>query len=114
MLLGAAVFLAMALRLSQRVALGVPPAPAEDPLWQRRLSRTVHGLFYVLLLLLLGMPFAGAIAWVGPSEAIAEAHALAASVVLVATALHVAGAVYGQVVQKAGVLERMLRPTARE
>ncbi len=107
MLLGAALFGVMAIRLAVRVSYGAPPAPAEDPPWQRRLSRAVHGLFYVLLI---GMPAFGAVAWFGPSEALAEAHGFAASVLLVAVGLHIAGAVYGQAVQKTGVLDRMLRP----
>jgi cytochrome b561 len=110
MLLGAALFLTMALRLGLRLTRGAPAAPEQDPPWQRRLSRTVHGLLYVLLL---GMPVAGTIAWFGSSEALAEAHGLAAGVLLGAAALHVAGAVYGQFIQKTGVLGRMLRPATR-
>ena len=101
---GSAILLLMFVRLTLRRERGVPPAPQSDPLWQQRAARAVHIAFYALLL---AMPVAGALAWGLGNEGLGNVHGLAGQVLTVLLALHIGAAVYGQFVQKTGVLSRM-------
>lgn len=105
--LGASIFLLALLRLAVRLRRGAPGAPESDPEWQKRLSRAAHAVLYGLLLVL---PVAGAVAWFGGLESAAEFHEVLGTVLLVVVAVHIAGALFGQFVQRTGVLDRMLRP----
>jgi cytochrome b561 len=104
---GALVFLLAALRLMLRADRGVPLPPAEDPAWQKTAAKVTHGAIYAILLL---MPLGGGIAWGTGSEAAGEAHETAFKLLMLLVVLHVAGALYGQFVQKTGVLDRMRTP----
>ena len=105
MAVGALILLLAFWRLSLRQETA-PPPPASDPPWQRMAARLAHGGFYILLILL---PISGAIAWGSRSPGAAEVHGAMRAVLLFLIVLHVAGALYGQFVQKTGVLSRMLR-----
>ena len=104
---GSLIFLLLAWRLMLRSERGVPEPPAEDPPWQRGLARGVHLAFYGVVALLV---VTGGAAWAMASEGASSAHETLRAVLLGLIALHVAGTVYGQVVQKTGVLDRMRRP----
>lgn len=106
MALGGLILLLAFWRLALRQERGVPPPPASDPPWQRALARGVHRALYAVLLLL---PVTGAIAWGSASQGAAAAHAVLRVLLLALILLHVAGALYGQFVQRTGVLARMLR-----
>jgi cytochrome b561 len=108
-LTGAAIFLLAAWRLILRNERGVPAPPETDPAWQKALARGTHGAIYALLLTL---PVTGGAAWAMASEGASTAHEVMRALLLLAILLHTAGALYGQVVQKTGVLDRMRRPDA--
>ncbi|MEL6207031.1 MAG: cytochrome b/b6 domain-containing protein [Pseudomonadota bacterium] len=101
---GALVFLLMAWRLMLRNERGAPEPPESDPEWQKRAARTTHLLFYVLVL---SMPFSGGLAWGMASPAFSTIHEVTRAVLLLLILLHIAGALYGQFVQKTNILNRM-------
>lgn len=104
---GALILLLVFWRLALRGERGVPPPPAADPAWQQTFARAVYwGMYGVLLLL----PVTGAVAWAQASPAASAAHEALRALLLALILLHVAGALWGQFVQKSGVLARMLRP----
>jgi len=106
---GALIFLLAAWRLTLRSERGAPEPPESDPAWQKRLARGTHLGMYALLLTL---PVTGGAAWAMASEGASTAHEAMRALLLLAIGLHVAGALYGQYVQKTGVLDRMRRPEA--
>lgn len=115
-------------RLGWRAANPAIPLPETTPRWQRLAARTTHVLFYVVLL---AMPLAG---WAASSSvgrdilfyglfewpllplpesrqtarALMGAHELAAKLLYLLIALHLAGALKHHVVDRDNVLRRML------
>jgi cytochrome b561 len=104
---GSLIFLLVAWRLMLRGERGVPEPPAEDRPWQRGLARGVHLAFYGVIALLVAT---GGAAWAMASQGASTAHEILRALLPGLIALHVAGAVHGQAVQKTGVLDRMRRP----
>jgi len=101
---GTAIFLVMAARLLIRLERGAPPPPDTDPEWQQRAARAVHWAFYALAL---ALPVTGGAAWYQASETMAQAHSILRVILIALIALHIAAALYGQVIQRSGVLGRM-------
>lgn len=85
---------------------GAPPLPG--PRWRRLLARTVQGALSVVLL---ALPLVGTVAWGLGSAGAAHVHRALVATLLALVALHVAGALHGQVLRRDGTLARMLRPT---
>jgi cytochrome b561 len=83
----------------------VPP-PGTPP-WQARAARAGHA---ALNFLLLSMPMTGAVAWGMASPTAASAHQAGKAALIGLVALHVAAALFGQVMRRDGTLARMLRP----
>ena len=104
---GSIIFLLVAWRLMLRAERGVPDAPAEDPGWQKSLAHGVHVAFYALLL---SLPFTGGAAWAMGSAGASTAHEITRAALVALILLHVAGTIYGQFIQKTGVLARMRTP----
>jgi cytochrome b561 len=103
---GFAILVLMLWRLVLRLRHGAPPPPAGEAPALARVAQATHALFYLLLI---GMPVSGAIAWFGGLRLPAEAHGVAASVLLVLVVLHVAAALAHQFWWKTDVLRRMTR-----
>ena len=101
---GGAVLLLVFWRLALRQQDGTPPPPDGEPPWQKMAARLVHGGIYVVLLLL---PVSGAVAWGNGSAAAGDVHEALRGVLLLLIGLHVLAALYGQFVQKSGVIDRM-------
>ena len=99
-----AAVLALA-RIAMRVQHGAPPLPPGTHPLIALASRLTHGALYVLLL---AIPFTGAAAWFGPSRDIGEVHGALFNALAALVALHVAAAVFHQVVLKDGLMRRMM------
>jgi cytochrome b561 len=107
---GVAIFAFALWRSALRLTRGAPPAVAGEPRVLRAAAKATHGLLYLLLLLL---PVSGLVAWFGANGAAAGAHGALKTVLLLLVLLHVAGALYQQVVLRSGALSRMVRVRAR-
>lgn len=92
-------------RLTLRARRGVPPV-IETSKGQAFLARLTHVGLYALMIL---MPVSGSIAWFGGGEAAARGHDVLKIVLLALVALHVAGALYHQLILRDGTLARMRR-----
>lgn len=128
--IGLTVLTLTALRLLWRLWHPLLPLPSHMPGWQRTLARGTHYGFYVLML---GIPLLGwaltsasllqfPISYFGlfewpklpltPDKATAEslsaAHGTAALVLLALVALHIAGALKHQLIDKDGLIGRMV------
>lgn len=129
MSIGITVLLLSLVRLAWRLGHRWPALPAAMPAWERVLARTTHVVFYVLMIgiPLLGWaavsafggqvgPLFGVIPWpnlpIGEGRALGSAlggaHGLMVKALYVVLALHVAGALKHQFVDRDHVLARML------
>lgn len=118
--LGLSVFALTLLRLLWWLADRRPPPTASQPTWQRLLAQTVHGLFYVILIL---MGTSGIVTVVasGTIPALLSggpvpdftgliprvAHGVMSKILLALFVLHVGAAVYHQFVRRDHLLARM-------
>ncbi|AGA32964.1 Cytochrome B561 [Thioalkalivibrio nitratireducens DSM 14787] len=125
--LGLSILGLMVLRLIARLWFDKPPYAVPLSLFQRLASRTVHTLFYVLLLLV--MPVLGVLAtasggfpvhffhiellpgFISENEALSERlfgwHRIVGITLAGLIVLHVAGAIYHWKIRRDGVMERM-------
>lgn len=103
-IVGMVIFALTLWRIVLRLRRGAPALPAEEPQSLKVVAKITHLAFYVLLI---GMPISGALAWVAGLEMPAEAHEVAAKLMMALIALHVAGALVQQFVLKTGVMLRM-------
>lgn len=103
-IVGIVILLLTLWRIVLRVRRGAPALPEEETQGLKIVAKVTHLAFYVLLI---GMPISGALAWVAGLEPPAEAHEIAAKVMMALIALHVAGALFQQFVLKTAVMERM-------
>lgn len=115
----------MVLRLALRLGLGAPPYQQPLAAWQRAASRTVHGLFYVVLLAMPVVGWLGTAAggfpvqffgWelpglIGKDEALGKTlfqiHGWLGWVLIGLILIHVAAALMHWLIQRDGVMERM-------
>lgn len=104
---GSLILILALVRIYLRWTRGAPSPPADEPRILQITAEGVHGLIYVLLLLL---PVSGLIAWFFVFEAAGVIHEWLQTFLLVAIALHVGGALFQHVVRRSDVLMRMLRP----
>lgn len=104
---GTLVLLLALTRIGLRFTRGAPPPPADEPRLLQLLSEVVHVAIYGLLLLL---PLSGLVAWFLEIPAAGVIHVLLQYALLVAIALHVAGALFQHFIRRTDVLMRMLRP----
>jgi cytochrome b561 len=102
-----------------------PPFPSDTALWQARLARGVHALLYAAILVLGGtgiglliLSQAAPVLFFGQNTLLPEftrfapfaVHGLAARVLIGLLVLHVAGALYHQLILRDGLLARMGLP----
>lgn len=97
------------IRLVWRFVHPWPPFPQAMPLWEKRLARATHAIFYVLMI---GVPLMGLAAVSVGDEALGDqlgdVHTLLVKAIYVVLALHVAGALKHHFIDKDEVLSRML------
>lgn len=126
--IGALICVAIILRFALRTTRGVPAPQAGHAGWERKLAKTIHYIFYALLMI---MPLAGWFAmskygapidvWglvtIPPlpvaadpegAKAIFEQHATAGTILLGLIVVHVLGALKHTLLDKDGNLFRML------
>ena len=126
--IGLTILVLSVLRLMWRLGHRPPPLPAEMGVFTRRLARTVHGLFYVVIIV---MPLSGwvmssagqrALSWFGlfdvPKFAVEkgsiaagvshETHELLAWFIIALIVLHVAAALYHHFLRRDAVLASIM------
>ena len=125
--LGMTIFFLAALRLLWRLWHPAPALPESSPLWERTAAHATHWLMYALFFAipLIGWARSNAAGYpivylglvplfdlVGKNKELADilkqAHAIAAYTLLAVVALHIAAALKHAVIDKDGVLSRML------
>lgn len=104
---GTLILLLVLARIFLRLTRGAPSPPADEPRILQIAAEVVHGSIYLLLLLL---PATGLIAWFFVVDASAEIHEWLQSLLLLAIALHVGGALFQHFVRRSDVLMRMFKP----
>ncbi|MAL78208.1 MAG: hypothetical protein CMN55_03700 [Sneathiella sp.] len=109
--IGLSIFVAIALRLWDRLAHGRPPHWEGEPNWASVLARITHFGLYALLLI---MPLAGLVSWWFSNEWIGDQHVLASNVLMAFVALHIAGALANHFWFKTDVLRRILPGQGRK
>jgi len=103
-IVGILILLLTLWRIGLRLRHGAPALPGEEPQGLKIVARATHFAFYALLI---AMPTSGALAWVAGLDLPAEAHEVAAKVMMALIVLHVAGALVQQFVQRTDVVLRM-------
>lgn len=103
-IVGILILLLALWRIGLRLRRGAPALPEEEPEALKIVAKITHLAFYVLLI---GMPISGALAWVAGLELPAEAHEVAAKLMMALIVLHIAGALVQQFVLKTGVMACM-------
>jgi cytochrome b561 len=126
--LGITILVLTVLRLGWRLTHKVPPMPEATAAWERRLSRAVHSLFYILLI---GLPIGGWLAGsfagrpidmlglftipqlpvaqdFGMAKTIIGFHSQGGEILLILIGLHILGALKHTFFDKSGGLFRML------
>lgn len=104
---GILVLLLALLRLFLRFTRGTPAAPEGEARLLQISAEAVHGSIYLLLLLL---PLTGLAAWFFGIALAGEVHEILQNLLLIAIALHVAGALFQHFIMRSQVLIRMFRP----
>jgi cytochrome b561 len=104
---GSLILVLALVRIYLRLTRGAPSPPADEPRILQIIAEAVHGLIYLLLLLL---PVTGLVAWLLVVEAAGEIHEWLQSFLLLAIALHVGGALFQHFVRRSDVLMRMFKP----
>ncbi|THD72798.1 cytochrome b [Thalassobius vesicularis] len=101
---GIAVLALVVWRLALRLTRGVPPLPAEEPAHLKLVAHLTHWGLYAFMVL---VPLSGLVAWFGSVEPAGEAHEVLKTLLMILVILHVAGALYQQLVLKTNIMERM-------
>lgn len=109
---GGALVLGLGLvRLIVRMMRGVPPDSPASPSWDRTLAHLTH---YALYAAFFALPLTGLAAYLIPSRDFGEVHETLTTVLLVLIGLHIAGALYHQVMLKDRLIRRMMVPVRPE
>jgi cytochrome b561 len=101
---GVAVLIMVVWRIVLKLRHGHVPAPASEARALAALARSTHLAFYGLLI---AMPVSGFLAWFIGLTVPAQAHSIAAKLLLALIVLHVAAALVHWLWFKSGVMARM-------
>lgn len=105
---GIAVLALSLIRLAVAFTHGVP-APIPGAKLQLVAAKAVHGLLYLLMIL---VPITGLVAWYGGVHTAGEVHELGKPAFIILIALHIVGAIYHQFVLRDRTLARMVSTRA--
>ncbi|MBK5947569.1 hypothetical protein CCR83_14210 [Rhodobacter veldkampii DSM 11550] len=103
---GALILLLGIWRLKLILTRGAPAAPEGGKPAAKILAKASTGMLYLFML---AMPISGSVAWFGGVEAAANMHNLGKIFLMLFVLLHIAGAVYHQVVLKDNLIARMMK-----
>lgn len=104
---GGAILLLVIWRMTIKAKRGAPPLPADEPPLLRIAAHFAHLGLYALLIL---TAFSGAMAWFGGFAWAGETHEVMKTLLMLLVILHIAGALYQQLILKSDVMKRMGRP----
>jgi|32_taG_2_1085360.scaffolds.fasta_scaffold00077_13 cytochrome b561 len=107
---GSLVLIAALIRLLDRFRHGRPAHSDAAPNWAHMLAKVTHFVLYATLIL---MPIGGLLGWFLMNEFFAEAHHLAAEILIYVIALHVLGALANQFWFKTDALRKMMPGNGR-
>jgi cytochrome b561 len=106
---GFAILALAAVRLALRIYQGAPALPADENIILQYIAKLAHLVLYAAIF---AMPVTGAFAWYLGLGWAGELHEIGKPVIIVAVAVHAAGALWQHFVARTDVLRRMLRPAA--
>ena len=104
---GFGILLLAFLRLIIRMARGVPDAPEGQSGIKLWIAAITQFILYVILFV---MPITGALAWFLGYASMAQLHAFAKPLIILAVIVHFGGALMQHYVAKTNVLVRMMKP----
>ncbi len=107
---GLTIFALAILRVIIRMVRGVPDAPAGQSGPKMWIAVATQVFLYLILFV---MPITGAMAWFLGYASMAEIHAYAKPLIILAVIVHFAGALMQHYVAKTDVLVRMMKPEAK-
>lgn len=103
---GVTILALVLVRLVLRLTRGAPEVPAGTPPLFRRGAQLAHIAIYVLLI---AIPASGIATWFGGIGAAGEAHEVMFNLLFLIVLLHVAGALFHQLVLKDHLIARMMK-----
>lgn len=106
---GVLILLLVIWRMAIKARRGAPALPENEPAWMKLAANLTHLGLYALLIL---MVISGGMAWFGGQRWAGDVHEVLKALVLLLVAVHVAGALYQQLVLKSDVMKRMGKPEA--
>ena len=107
---GISILVLAILRVIFRMVRGVPDAPAGQSGPKMWIAAATQVFLYLILFV---MPITGAMAWFLGYASMAEIHAYAKPLIILAVIVHFAGALMQHYVAKTDVLVRMMKPEAK-
>jgi len=107
---GFAILALAVLRVIVRMVRGAPDAPAGQSGVKLWIAALTQALLYAILFV---MPITGALAWFAGYATMAEIHAWAKPLIILAALVHFGGALMQHYVAKTDVLVRMMKPEGR-
>ena len=107
---GFAVLALAVVRVILRMVRGAPAAPEGQSGVKLWIAALTQAFLYLILFV---MPITGALAWLGGYATMAEIHAYAKPLIILAVIVHFGGALMQHYVAKTDVLVRMMKPEAR-
>ena len=105
-IIGFAILALAAIRLIIRAVRGVPGAPEGQSGPKVWIATATQAFLYLVIFV---MPITGALAWFGGYVTMAEIHAYAKPLIVLAVLVHLGGALMQHYVAKTDVLVRMMR-----
>ena len=109
-IVGITILVLAILRVLIRMFRGVPDAPAGQSGPKMWIAAATQVFLYLILFV---MPITGGMAWFLGYASMAEIHAYAKPLIILAVIVHFAGALMQHYVAKTNVLVRMMKPEAK-
>ncbi|SIS69112.1 cytochrome b [Phaeovulum vinaykumarii] len=105
-LIGGLILIFAVWRIVLRFTHGAPPPPESENPRAALVAKVTQGLLYVFMI---AVPISGSLAWFGGLDAAGAMHQVGKLVLMLLIVLHIAGAIYNQVVLKNHLILRMMK-----